>query len=40
LLGFQKGAPEQVEVQVNTLEGFGEWSRERLTGKGAVSGTP
>jgi hypothetical protein len=24
LLGFQKGAPEQVEVQVNTLEGFGE----------------
>jgi hypothetical protein len=34
LLGFQKGAPEQVEVQVNALEGFwrmiaGEANRQR-----------
>jgi hypothetical protein len=34
LLGFQKGAPEQVQVQANTLEGFwrmvvGEANRQR-----------
>jgi hypothetical protein len=40
LLGFQNGAPEQVEVHGNALQGFWRMIAEKLTNKGIVSRTP
>jgi hypothetical protein len=40
LLGFQKEAPEQVDVHGGTLEGFWSMITEKLTNKEIVSGTP
>jgi hypothetical protein len=39
LLGFQKGAPKQVDVHEGTWKVFGVWSREEPINKEMVSGS-